>query len=70
MLVATEDGIFLWPGMPLVYRQGNGFFAAEPRAVNGTVAALFGPAALDLPLQPVLERARRSNSPPSVSPAG
>lgn len=58
MLVATEDGLFLWPGTPLVYRIGNGFFAAEPRAVNSVVGCLFGPAALDLPLQSILERAR------------
>jgi hypothetical protein len=32
LLVATEDGVFLWPGTPLVYRIGNGFFAAEPPA--------------------------------------
>ena len=58
MLVATEDGVFLWSGTALVYRQGNGFFAAEPRALNSAIGTLFGPAALDLPLQPILERAR------------
>ena len=58
MLVATEDGVFLWPGTALVYRIGNGFFAAEPRAVNSAIGCLFGPSALDLPLQAVLERAR------------
>lgn len=58
MLIATEDGIFLWPGTPLVCRVGNGFFAAEPRAVNSAMGSLFGAIALDLPLQSVLERAR------------
>jgi hypothetical protein len=58
MLVATEDGVFLWPGTALVYRVGNGFFAAEPRTVNSAIGCLFGPSALDLPLQSVLERAR------------
>jgi hypothetical protein len=58
MLVATEDGVFLWPGTALVYRRGNGFFAIEPRDVNSALGCLFGPAALDLPLQNVLERAR------------
>jgi len=45
MLVATKDGVFLWPGTPLVYRTGNGFFAAEPRAMNSAIGCLFGPAA-------------------------
>jgi hypothetical protein len=58
MLVATEDGVFLWPGTPLVYRVGNGFFAAEPRALNSAIGSLFGPTALDLPLQSILDRAR------------
>lgn len=58
MLVATENGVFLWPATPLVYRVGNGFFAAEPRAVNSAIGCFFGPAALDLPIQTILERAR------------
>lgn len=58
MLVATEDGVFLWPGTALVYRRGNGFFAADPRDVNSALACFFGPAAIDLPLQNILERAR------------
>jgi hypothetical protein len=31
LLVATVDGVFLWPGTALVYRIGNGFFAAHGR---------------------------------------
>jgi hypothetical protein len=58
LLVATGDGVFLWPGTSLVYRQGNGFFAAEPRVVNSAMGLLFGPAALDLRLHSILERAR------------
>lgn len=58
VLVATAEGVFLWPGRPLVYRIGNGFFAAEPRAVNSAMGCFFGAAALDLPLQSILERAR------------
>jgi hypothetical protein len=58
MLVATEDGVFLWPGTALLYRRGNGFFAADPRDVNSALACFFGPAAIDLPLQNILERAR------------
>lgn len=51
MLVATEDGVFLWPGTALVSRRGNGFFAAAPRDVNSAIGCLFGPAAIELPLQ-------------------
>jgi len=58
MLVATEDGIFLWPGTALVYRRGNGFFAMEPREVNSAVGCLFGLAAIQAPIQTVLELAR------------
>jgi hypothetical protein len=58
MLVATEDGVFLWPGTPLVYRRGQGFFAAEPRAANTAMGCFFGPAVIDLPTEAVLERAR------------
>lgn len=58
LLVAIDDGVFLWPGTALLYRIGNGFFVAEPRVVNSAIGCLFGPAALDLPLQTILERAR------------
>jgi hypothetical protein len=58
MLVATEDGVFLWPGTALVYRRGNGFFTLEPRELNSAIGCLFGPSALDLPFPPILERAR------------
>lgn len=57
MLIAIEDGVFLWPGTALVYRRGNGFFALEPREVNSALGVFFGPAALDVPLQALLERA-------------
>lgn len=57
MLIATEDGVFLWPGIALVERRGNAFFASEPRAVNGLVGAFFGPAAIHTPILTTLERA-------------
>jgi hypothetical protein len=53
ILVATEDGGFLWPGTPLVYRIGNGFFAAEPRAVN---SATVRPQLELLPARQILHR--------------
>jgi hypothetical protein len=58
MLVATADGVFLWPGSSLVYRRGVGFVAAEPRAVNSFIGSLFGPEAIEVPIQTVLEMAR------------
>jgi hypothetical protein len=58
MLVATEDGVFLWPGSALVYRRGNGFFTMDPREVNSELGAFFGPAALATPILTVLEIAR------------
>jgi hypothetical protein len=57
MLVATEDGVFLWPGTALICRRGNGFFAADPRDVNSALSCFFGPAVIDLPFQNILERA-------------
>ncbi|HEV8015192.1 MAG TPA: hypothetical protein VGP48_06645 [Stellaceae bacterium] len=58
MLVATDDGVFLWPGTALAYRRGEAFLVIEPREVNSAMGGFFGPAALDLPLQTILERAR------------
>lgn len=58
MLVATEDGVFLWPGTALVYRYGNSFFAMDPREVNNLVCSFFGPAGIDTPILTVLEIAR------------
>ncbi len=58
MLVATEDGVFLWPGTGLVYRRGNGFLAMDPREANSDIGAFFGSAAIDTPIQTVLEMAR------------
>ena len=55
MLVATEDGVFLWPGSALVSRRGNGFFVMDPREVNSLVCSFFGLAAIDTPIQTVLE---------------
>jgi hypothetical protein len=57
LLKATPDGIFLWPATPLVYRRGNGFFALEPREVNSHLGCFLGPAALDTPVQTVLDQA-------------
>jgi hypothetical protein len=39
----------------LVYRCGNGFFVMDPREVNSLVCSFFGPAAIDTPIQTVLE---------------
>jgi len=58
MLLATEDGVFLWPGIALVERRGNGYFALEPREINSRIGAFFGPAAIHTPLLSVLEMAR------------
>lgn len=58
MLVATEDGVCLWPAITLVERRGNGFVAMEPREVNNLIGAFFGPDALRSRLLSVLESAR------------
>lgn len=56
-LVCTQDGIFLWPGTPLLTKLG-GRFAVRPRdRVYDLVCRLHGPRAAWTPLIPVLERA-------------
>ena len=56
MLIATEDGVFLWPGIALVERRGNAFFAMEPREVNSLVGLFFGPEAIRTSILTMLER--------------
>lgn len=56
MLIATEDGVFLWPGIALVERRGNGFVAMEPREVNSAIGAFFGPAAIHTTILTTLAR--------------
>ncbi|HWE72522.1 MAG TPA: hypothetical protein VG328_05125 [Stellaceae bacterium] len=34
MLVATEEGVFLWPGTALVWWVGNGLFVPAPCVVK------------------------------------
>lgn len=58
MLIATADGVFLWPGSALLERRGNGFVAMMPRDVNARLGCFFGPAANDTSIHSLLEFAR------------
>lgn len=57
MIIATQSGIFLWPGTPLVYRQGEGFFLIGRQEITNKIACFFGPNSIYCPIISVLEAA-------------
>jgi len=58
-LACTADGVFIWPGMPLVEKRGRSFSRVSERDIANRAGVLFGPDVLRGPLIPTLERAAR-----------
>lgn len=58
-LACTADGVFIWPGMPLVEKRGRSFSRVPERDIANRAGVLFGPDVLYGPLIPTLERAAR-----------
>ena len=58
-LTCTGEGVFIWPGVPLVERRGVSFVRASDRDVCNRAGVLHGPAIVGGPLIPALERAGR-----------
>jgi hypothetical protein len=56
-LLVTSDGIFLWPGSPLLTKLEGRFVVRRRDRVYDLVCRLHGPRAAWTPLLPVLERA-------------
>lgn len=58
-LACTADGVFIWPGMPLVEKRGPFYARVSEREIANRAGVLFGPDVLYGPLIPTLERAAR-----------
>lgn len=58
-LVCTTDGVFVWPGVPLVEKRGRSFSRISERDIANRAGVLFGPDVFHGPLIPTLERAAR-----------
>ena len=58
-LACTDEGVFIWPGVPLVEKRGVSFARVSERDIANTAGVLFGPDVLHGPLIPTLERAAR-----------
>jgi hypothetical protein len=58
-LACTADGVFIWPGMPLVEKRGPFYARVSEREIANRAGVLFGPDVLYGPLFPTLEHAAR-----------
>jgi hypothetical protein len=56
-VACTADGIFLWPGTPLLTKLGGRFSVRPRNKVYDLVCRLHGPRAAWTPVLPTLERA-------------
>ena len=50
MLIATRDGVFLWPGTPLASRRGEGFLLSDRQEIINKIAGFYGPEAIHKPV--------------------
>ena len=56
-LACNRDGIWLWPGLPLVEPRGSTFVALPKSAIYNRVAKLHGPSAIYSAVVPCVEQA-------------
>jgi hypothetical protein len=59
VIVATGNGVFLWPGIPLIRRQGNGIEILDAQELGHLIGQFYGPQAVIWPIMRALSDAVR-----------
>lgn len=57
MIIATQDGVFLWPGIALTRGKDEGFESLGANELANLIGHFYGPQAISLPIRTALRRA-------------